>query len=146
MRDVAQELRSAVALAVPRLQSIEDDAASTPRAAGKWCPKEILGHLVDSAVNNHQRFLRVQLLPELTFPGYAQDEWVSRQAYRDRPWLEIVDVWRHMNGHLAHVIERIPASDLEKTLHIGDNPKATLEWWTRDYVRHLRHHLEQILG
>jgi hypothetical protein len=146
MRDVALDLRSAVAEAVPRLTAIDDAAAQTPRAPGKWCPKEILGHLADSAVNNHQRFLRVQLLPELVFPGYHSDEWVARQAYRDRPWSEIVELWQRLNGHVAHVIERVPEADLGKTLRIGDQPPSSLEWWMRDYVRHLRHHLAQILG
>ena len=146
MREVAQELRSAIEEAMPRLRALDEASAARPRATGKWCSKEILGHLVDSAANNHQRFLRVQLASELVFPGYQQDEWVARQGYRDRAWVETLDLWQRLNGHLAHLIERLPESDRTKTLRIGDQPPSPLEWWVRDYVRHLRHHLAQILG
>jgi hypothetical protein len=70
---------------------------------------------------------------------------VDRQAYRERAWSEIVETWRTMNRHLAHLIARLPASELTKTLRVGDHPPTPLEWWVRDYVRHLRHHLAQIL-
>jgi hypothetical protein len=76
----------------------------------------------------------------------AVAEAVPRQGYCDRPWSEIIDLWQRLNGHVAHVIERVPGSDLGKTLRIGSQPPSSLEWWMRDYVRHLRHHLAQILG
>ena len=146
MQEVADELRGEVAAAVVRLQSIADSRAGTPPAPGKWCPKEILGHLIDSAMNNHQRFVRGQLTAELVFPGYAQDEWVARQGYRERPWPEILDLWQRLNLHLAHTIERLPAGARSTACRIGEAPPATLEWWVRDYLRHLRHHLAQILS
>jgi DinB family protein len=146
MRDVAFELRSAVVEAGPRLRALEEARAGAPRDEGKWTRKEILGHLVDSAANNHQRFVRAPLAGgELVFPGYAQDEWVSRQGYRERPWLEIVELWEQLNRHLAHAIERIPEDARQAACRIGTSPPATLEWWVRDYLRHLRHHLAQIL-
>lgn len=149
MRDVADELRSEVAQTGRRLQVIPDVAADEPRAEGKWSRKQILGHLLDSALNNHQRFVRAQLTGELTFPGYEQDEWVSRQGYQERPWAEIIQLWQLANLHLAHTIERIPASARAHICRIGDDPHdppVTLEWWVRDYLRHLRHHLSQIFG
>ena len=146
MRDLAAELRAVVDGAGPRLRALDDALAAAPRGAGKWTAKEILGHLADSAANNHQRFLRAPLAAgELVFPGYAQDEWVARQGYLERPWLETVEIWRQLNLHLAHAIERIPEASLSRLCLIGDSPPATLEWWVRDYLRHLRHHLAQIL-
>lgn len=145
MQAVATELRSAIDAATPRLRGLDDPRATIARAEGKWCPKEILGHLVDSAANNHQRFIRAPLAEELVFPGYAQDEWVTGQGYRDRPWLEIVELWGQLNRHLAHAIERIPPQAHARPCRIGDAPPATLEWLVRDYLRHLRHHLAQIL-
>jgi hypothetical protein len=148
MHDVADELRNEVAEAVRRLQTIPDIAASEPRAEGKWSRTEILGHLVDSAFNNLHRFVRAQLTSDLSFPGYEQDEWVARQGYRDRAWSEVIDTWRVANHHLAHAIERIPETARAHIVRIGDDPHdppTTLEWWVRDYLRHLRHHLAQIL-
>lgn len=145
MLDVAAELRSVVAEAEPRLRSLDEARATAARGQGKWSAKEILGHLVDSAANNHQRFLRAPLVDELVFPGYAQDEWVARQGYCDRPWLEILELWRQLNRHLAHTIERIPEGARARVCRIGDDAPASLEWWVRDYVRHLRHHLAQIV-
>ena len=148
MRDTADELRAAVAEAVGRLHTIPEIAAQEPRAEGKWSRKEILGHLVDSALNNHQRFVRAQLTEDFSFPGYAQDEWVARQGYAERPWPEIVDTWRTANQHLAHTIERIAPEARAHICRIGDDPHdppLTLDWWVRDYLRHMRHHLAQIL-
>jgi hypothetical protein len=148
MRDTAEELRAEVTQAVRRLLTIPDVAAVEPRAEGKWSRNEILGHLVDSAFNNQHRFVRAQLTPDLSFPGYAQDEWVARQGYRERAWGEIVETWRSANLHLAHTIERIPEAARAHVVRIGDDPydpPVTLEWWVRDYLRHLRHHLTQIL-
>jgi hypothetical protein len=146
MQDVANALRALVAEVRPQLEAITDTAASAPRAAGKWSRKEILGHLVDSACNNHQRFIRAQLSGALTFPGYAQEEWVARQGYRDRPWAEIVTLWALLNGHVAHAAERIPAADLLKPCHVGGDSAVTLEFLVRDYVTHHRHHLAQIFS
>lgn len=67
---MVSSLSSIVAIALPRLQSIPEDIAAQKPAPGKWSKKEILGHLIDSAANNHQRFVRLQLQPELTLPGY----------------------------------------------------------------------------
>jgi hypothetical protein len=146
MRDVADDLRTAVSQARPRLEAIRDEAAALPCASDKWSRKEILGHLVDSALNNNQRFVRAQLQGALVFPGYEQDGWVERQGYAARPWSDVIALWSGLNLHLAHVMERIPEGERAKVCRIGDDPPVTLEFIVRDYVVHLRHHLEQILG
>lgn len=151
------QLRSDVADATPRLEAISDAAASGPRAPGKWSRKEIVGHLIDSASNNHQRFVRAQFSDELISPPYDQDAWVRSQRYRDAPWAELVSLWEHFNLHLARVMESIPREirDRKRTRHnlnqvafhqIPADEPATLEYFMRDYVAHLEHHLAQILG
>src|SRR5580765_418455 len=77
--DVASDLLQIVEAALPRLRSVSDAEAARPRAPGKWSAKQVIGHLVDSAANNHQRFVRAQQGTELEFPGYAQDHWISSQ-------------------------------------------------------------------
>jgi hypothetical protein len=136
-------LASVIEHALPHLTAIPDDAASKKPAPNKWSKKEILGHLIDSAANNHQRFVRLQLQPEIELPGYDQDDWVRLNRYQQRPWSEIVTLWAAYNRHLASIIESLDESTLGHVWHSpgGDN---TLEFIATDYVRHLKHHLAQI--
>jgi hypothetical protein len=146
MNDVASALRSEVGHAAARFTQLTESEAGRDRGQGKWVTKEVLGHLIDSAINNHQRFVRAQLGNAFSGPGYDQEAWVQLQGYRERPWLELVELWVALNGHVAAVIERVPAEKLQTPCTIGDHEPASLEWWMRDYVRHLRHHLAQIAG
>ncbi len=89
-----------------------------------WVRKEILGHLIDSAVNNHQRFVRAQIASPLVGPGYDQEAWVSLHRYRERPWADLVVLWAALNGHLAAVIEAVPAEKRQTPCIVGDRPAA----------------------
>ena len=144
MESVADDLLSALKIA-DRLRGVDDAAASKRPAPGKWSNKEILGHLIDSAANNHQRFIRLQLGPSINLPGYDGDAWVRVQAYQDRPWSEIIDLWRMYNTQLASVIRRVDPAALRNVWHMPDGKAVDLEFIMRDYVDHLRHHLEQIV-
>lgn len=146
MIELASELRDEIESALPRLQRLPEADVTRNRGAGKWVKKEVLGHLIDSAANNHQRFVRAQASDPFVGPGYDQLAWVSVHGYRDRAWSELLDLWAGLNRHLAHVIAAVPPERLQTRCVIGDHEPAPLEWWIRDYVRHLRHHLAQILG
>jgi hypothetical protein len=155
MTDTPSALRASVAAAVPRLLAIGDAASGVRPAPGKWSPREILGHLIDSAANNHARFVRAQSSDDLVLPGYAQEEWVRVQGYQDAEWGELVELWAAYNRHLAWVIGRVPAEVANRprgrhNLHEiawqpvpADHP-ATLAYFMADYVDHLEHHLRQI--
>jgi len=145
MKDAATDLRSTLAAVLPRLRAIDEARASLPRGEGKWSPKEILGHLIDSAANNHQRFVRAQMAREIVLPGYEQERWVEGQGYQERPWSDIVVLWQALNLHLAHILERLPASARTTICRIGANPPLDLEVIVRDYLAHLRNHLNQVL-
>jgi|SRR5438552_102717 len=145
MIEVAAELRDEVDSALPRLRRLGEAASARDRGPGKWIKKEILGHLIDSATNNHQRFVRAQAADPFVGPGYDQNAWVAANRYRDRRWDELVDLWAGLNRHVAHVMGSVPPARLATRCVIGDDEAATLEWWMRDYVRHLKHHLAQIL-
>jgi len=136
-------LAAVVAHALPLLSAIPEDAASKKPAPNKWSKKEILGHLIDSAANNHQRFMRLQLQTEISLPGYDQDDWVRLNHYQQRTWKEIVTLWSAYNRHLASVIESLDDSALGHVWHSPDGD-VTLEFIASDYVRHLKHHLAQI--
>ena len=142
--DVAGELLSVVEATSESLRRIDDPEASLRNTPGNWSKKEILGHLLDSAVNNHHRFVRAQQVKELTFPAYAQEHWVSSQGYAERPWEELVDLWRLYNRHLAHVISLIPEEKLAVMCVIGTNEPVSLGYLIEDYVVHMRHHLQEL--
>src|SRR5689334_4830606 len=144
MESVANDLQSTLKVA-ERLRQIRDEEASIRPAPGKWSKKEILGHLIDSAANNHQRFVRLQLSPRLDFPGYEGDEWVRVQQYRNRAWSEIIDLWQMYNTQLAEVIRHVDSQTLSHVWHTPDGKDLALEFLIRDYVVHLRHHLDQIV-
>lgn len=124
--------------------------AITPRTASKkpgpdkWCRREVLGHLIDSALNNHQRFVRAQLMDSLDIPGYAQNDWVRCQGYAEEDWAALIDLWAALNRHLAHVLDRVPAAALSTPVRIGTDAPTPLEEVIVDYLRHLEHHLGQI--
>ena len=144
MIELARALRDEVTRAAADFKKLSDAQTSADRGPGKWVKKEILGHLIDSAANNHQRFVRAQLVASFVWPGYEQQTWVALQRYRERPWSELVDLWVALNLHVAAVIEAVPAEKLSTTCAIGDHKPESLEWWMRDYLRHLKHHLAQL--
>jgi hypothetical protein len=149
------DLRTTVDRAAEELRGIPDAIAGARPAPGKWSVKEIVGHLIDSAANNHQRFVQVRWQEDLVFPGYAQDDWVAAQEYRTSPWPELVTLWQSYNRHLARVMAGVPPA-VRTQVHQrhnldriawqtipADHP-ATLDYFMRDYVEHLKHHLGQI--
>ncbi len=127
-----------------QLMTIPDEQAAERPGEGKWSKKEILGHLIDSASNNHQRFVRLLLQKELSLPGYEQEEWVRAQAYHERPWGDLVALWAGYNLHLAQLIADVPPEALEHECRIGDAEPKNLAQLMEEYLRHLLHHIGQI--
>jgi hypothetical protein len=146
MNELATELRDEVERTATRLRALGEAEAARAAAPGKWTKKEILGHLIDSAANNHQRFVRAPLADPFAWPGYEQETWVAIHRYRQRPWTELIDLWVALNRHVAHVMEGVPPERLQTRCVIGGKEPVTLEWVVRDYLRHVRHHLAQIAG
>lgn len=114
---------------------------------GKWSKKEILGHLCDSATNNHHRFIKIQFerQPFVVVP-YNQNNWVLTQDYQGIPTDEIVNFWTTLNRHIVRVISKIPEEKLLYQCDIGDNKSITLAELIQDYLRHMDHHLREIFG
>jgi hypothetical protein len=111
---------------------------------GGWSRKQVIGHLIDSASNNHQRFVRASLQGSLEFPHYDQDGCVRVQAVQSAPWPLLVMLWTNYNLYLAHVIAHLPASQLAAPCQIGEDKPVTLRFLAEDYLTHLLHHLAQI--
>jgi uncharacterized damage-inducible protein DinB len=151
----ALDLLNTLERAVPRLLALDEPASAARPGAGRWSPREIVGHLVDSACNNHLRFVRAQLQDDLVFDGYQQDAWVAAQDYQHRDWTELVTLWAFYNRHLAHVMAAVPAGrrTAPRSRHNIDRlsfrpmpggAPAALDDLMRDYVAHLQHHLGQL--
>lgn len=155
MNDVLEDFRRTVESAAERLRLMTEAERERRPRADTWSPKEIVGHLIDSAANNHHRFVRGQFQDDLVFQGYEQEQWVASQHYGEASWPLLVELWRTYNLHLAHVVSHIPADKLARPRHphslhkiawqlVGENEPATLEYLIRDYIGHLKHHLRQI--
>ena len=140
-----------------RLLSLTEEQIHEDLGEDKWTRKQILGHLIDSAANNHQRFVKAQFNTALVFPGYEQERWVDVQHYNDEDWSQLVQLWKLYNLHLAHLASFISPEVLrgERAEHnldviawqpVDKTASATLEYFIRDYAGHMRHHLDQIFG
>lgn len=126
-----------------KLLAIAEEDFSHKPAPGKWSRKEIVGHLTDSATNNHHRFVRAQFedVPVIT---YNQDNWNAASRYNDMESKHIIAFWTLYNQHIIEVVKRIPTKDLLKECNNGSSNNVTLQWLIKDYVSHLEHHLHQI--
>jgi hypothetical protein len=144
MTDLSENLLRAVESAEPRLRALSDSESGAPILPGGWSRKEVIGHLIDSASNNHQRFVRAATQPSLEFPGYDQAANTRVQAVKQADWLLLVTLWAAYNRYLAHVVAHLPAEKLETPCRIGDGEAVTLRFLATDYLQHLLHHLRQI--
>ena len=153
--DLANDLRQTVEQAAVRLAAISELQAQISGGEGRWSAKEILGHLIDSAANNHQRFVRAQATDDLMFGGYDQEYWVTVQHYDEMPWPALVHFWQTYNLLLAHVIAHMTPATLTapRARHTLDQiawqpvaaaAPATLAYLIGDYLGHLKMHLQQI--
>lgn len=146
-----------IAQIADELFDYSDAQMSKPRKPGVWSRKEILGHLIDSASVNHQRFMESQISRSIMFEGYAHEQWVALQGYQGMEWEEIVTLWCALNMQICAVVERIPASVIDK-LHaehsyetttfrvVPSDQPSTLGYLIEDYFAHMQYHLDQITG
>jgi len=141
---IANGIRKTVEDFTGRFDNLDEAKASQKSRPDKWSCKEILGHLIDSASNNHQRFVRAQYLKAVNLPNYEQMDWVNLQKYDQRTWKELLLFWKSYNLHLAHIVDHMPAECLHVSCIIGPNEPTTLGFIVVDYLGHMQHHLRQI--
>jgi hypothetical protein len=148
-------LRTVVEAAAAEFARADAGRASRRPAADKWSAREIIGHLIDSAANNHIRFVTGPARDDLVFQGYDQDAWVTTQRYDAADWQALVALWRAYNLHLAHVMEAIPdaVKNEPRARHnfdrlafhaVPSSEPSTLGYLMDDYVAHLEHHVAQV--
>lgn len=142
--DISADLNDAIRSGLDLFSQAEEARTTLRSREGGWCAREILGHLIDSACNNHRRFVIGRDAPPVVFQGYSQDDWVARQRYADVSFRSLVELWSAYNRHLAHLIAVTPPDAFVNAGTGPDGDVVTLGFLMTDYVRHLRHHLDQL--
>lgn len=146
MEEIVKKLNYLIEALPIRVENFSEQEFSA-QLLNKWSKKEILGHLCDSATNNHHRFVKIQFeqQPFIVVP-YNQNDWLLIQNYQSIPILEIVGFWIALNKQIVRVISKIPEEKLMYLCDIGDDKSITLSELIQDYLRHMDHHLIQIFG
>jgi hypothetical protein len=144
MNEALDRLARILEKAPSRLMEIAEEGASYSPSAGTWSPKEVIGHLIDSAANNHQRFVRGMAASKIELPKYDQRHWVESQRYTTARWADLVNLWLLYNRHLLHVLRGMPGDQRVHVCVVGDNAPVSLAELALDYVGHLEHHLAQV--
>ncbi len=128
-----------------KLLSMADETFKLKPETNKWSKQEIIGHLIDSAANNHQRFIRIQYenVPAIF---YDQDKWNALNHYQLMDSVHVIYFWKIYNQHLLEVIKNIPDANLTKEGNTGGEKNVTLQWLIQDYIEHMEHHLKQVLN
>jgi hypothetical protein len=144
MKNLSNELNEAVNIFYEKYKDMNDEIALKRPGDDTWTLKEIIGHLIDSASNNHQRFVRLQIVDELVFPGYAEDntKWLQIQRYNEMNFFDLLSLWKQFNVLLGNIIEKADVSRLDNCWIKPDGDSKTLKELMIDYVRHLKDHIQ----
>ncbi|HEY1767506.1 MAG TPA: DinB family protein [Terracidiphilus sp.] len=144
LTELARRFRAELSQVRTGLHAVPADLANVPWRAGGWTRKQIIGHMMDSAANNRQRFVRAAAEGRYAGPKYAQEAWVAAHGYARRPWQTLLHWWEVQHELLAAVVDEIPEERLGARCVIGKDAPVTLRFLIDDYLAHQRWHLGQI--
>ena len=144
MEKIVRELKLVLQEYGPLVQALRPEDLRIKTQPQKWSRQEILGHLVDSAQNNIRRFIVAQYEDQPTIV-YRQDDWVRINRYQDWPSGEIQDLWLLLNKQILYILEGMSEAMASRTCDCNSPVAQSLAWLAADYIRHLRHHLHQLL-
>ena len=144
--DFVTDFRTSVLQAYDELKTISEETAAAKPNTNQWSVKELLGHLLDSASNNHQRIVRLQIFDSIEFPFYQQDDFVRVNHYQNQGWEVLLEFWKLYNLHLVHLVENLDESKINNVWVTPDRERLTLGHIIEDYLRHLKHHIGQVRG
>jgi len=136
------DLKTLVLALYEKYRETDETKASVHLGEEKWSIKEIFGHLVDSAANNYQRFLRLQEEEELIFPGYDYN-WIKLVPYNSYPFNSILELWKQYNLLLCHIIENLNEDSLGNVWKTEEGDKS-LSFLVNDYMVHMKYHMEHL--
>jgi len=142
MKAISARLNKIVDDHLPSLRTISIEKFHFKPSPARWSKKEILGHLVDSAQNNIRRFVVAQYdeLPKIV---YNQDKWVAITNYQEYQLADLIDLWYQLNKHIFQVLRFMPDQMGKRQVQTED--LHDLRWLAEDYIKHLLHHLHQVL-
>lgn len=149
LQKVIDRLQQHINLAPSEFLKYPEGELRRKPAPNKWSKKELLGHLIDSAANNHHRFIKIQFLPQPFFvEGYAQNDWVRIQNYNEKDTEQLVNLWKVYNEHILFIMQNTPEENLNIKINAEDpfENADTLLLLMKDYVDHMDHHLKQIFS
>ena len=141
---IGQEFRREIERLRAELAATPAELADTPWRTGGWTRKQIVGHLLDSAANNRQRFVRAATDGRYAGPKYGQDAWVAAHGYAEQDWETLLRWWQTEHEILAAVVDRIPEERLGAECVVGENAPVTLKFLIEDYLEHQRWHFGQL--
>lgn len=141
-----EDIRKVVEDWLQKLLLLPEEVITERRNHQNRTIKQLLGHLIDSASNNHQRMIRLQYNDNLVFPDYTQDNdrWIAIQDYQHADWNNLVELWKSFNLHLAHLIDSVDKSKLNNYWTDYERNKTTLEAMIKGYPWHLNLHMSHI--
>jgi hypothetical protein len=139
--DIASEIDSLIESWRTKLLELDAVSAHSKPAPDRWSISEVVGHLVDSACNNHQRFVRAQYCTDFVFPKYEQNEWVAAANYQESDWGSLVELWYHYNRLMAGLIRNMRTSKLSTACTITPYETCTLGFLVTDYLDHMKRHV-----
>lgn len=147
MKNVTRELSELTSEYTGKFNAIHDSEFSNKPLPNKWSKKEVVGHLIDSAQNNLRRFIVAQYETQAPYIVYEQDFWVNANGYQQMKKEEVITLWRLVNERICNVLNAMPESNYEKQCNTGDSEVQlhSLQWLAEDYIRHMKHHLNQII-
>jgi hypothetical protein len=141
---LAKDFRAELKAIEAELFALDPALAGTPWRVGGWTRKQIVGHLLDSAANNRQRFVRTSTDGHYAGPDYAQDAWVAAHGYANQSWETLLRWWQVEHQILAAVVDAIGEDRLQTVCVIGDHAPVSLRFLIEDYLAHQRWHLAQL--
>ena len=144
--NVACKISELVDKWVPILENLPDDVLITKRNWQNRTIKQVVGHMVDSASNNHQRLVRLQYTKKLVFPDFRQvnELWIALQYYQHADWNNLLQLWKFFNLHMVHVIHSVDTKKIDNYWSDFEGTKVTLEQMIEGYLWHLELHLKEI--
>ena len=142
--NLAQHFRKQLDEIHAALVALSPLVADTPWREGGWTRKQIVGHLLDSAANNRQRFVRAAADGSFAGPNYAQDAWVAAHGYAGQPWDTLLLWWEVEHEILAAVVDNVPEDRLEASCRLDDDAPVTLRFLIEVYIAHQRWHIAHL--
>jgi hypothetical protein len=147
MQKIIEEIQHVVGQFRERISAIPEAEFSAKPLANKWSKKEVLGHLTDSAQNNLRRFICGQYESKPSKIIYEQDFWVRANDYQGKKSVDVIELWDLVNQQICSVLRTMPTANYGRSSDTGHESEElrTLQWLAKDYVKHMKHHLNQII-